>query len=325
MLSEGRAGIDNLYFLKDGKYLLKAKTLIVHGEMLNFLFCRVGQLRLELPREIYERVGLVGHPIRDTGRKHLKTRYAIEINLRLPSMVHGKKGFERIVWAFKNVLNNSVTWLFYDFNTKLDSTVSHSFKIRNLEGRPIDRHHPITKACPMTMKHSEVITPPIAPHTRTEDTPKDAEDDDLGRLEWLDLVALESPRILPNDRVDPFLCQYEVPDSGRARPTKVTILSWRGFMPAEWIKKLYLECYRSLKRQDSWGVQKQGLGWIALSASAFKMEAVDGPEGYVLLTIPSGRTEDSEHEPASHDAGTLSTPSPMEYTLWEMTSGHGRS
>lgn len=29
-------------------------------------------------------------------------------------MLHGKKGFERIVWAFKNVLNHSLTWLFHD-------------------------------------------------------------------------------------------------------------------------------------------------------------------------------------------------------------------
>lgn len=40
----------------------------------------------------------------------------IELNLRLPSMLHGKKGFERIVWAFKNVLNQSLTWLFCDLD-----------------------------------------------------------------------------------------------------------------------------------------------------------------------------------------------------------------
>ncbi|KAI4091405.1 MAG: hypothetical protein LQ344_004097 [Seirophora lacunosa] len=51
MLSEGRAGIDSLYSLKDG------------------------QLRLELPKEIYEKVGLVGETIRDAGRKHVKARY----------------------------------------------------------------------------------------------------------------------------------------------------------------------------------------------------------------------------------------------------------
>lgn len=43
---------------------------------------------------------------------------AVEINLRLPSMLHGKKGFERIVWAFKNVLVNSVTWLFCDLSSE---------------------------------------------------------------------------------------------------------------------------------------------------------------------------------------------------------------
>lgn len=32
-------------------------------------------------------------------------------------MLHGKKGFERIVWAFKNVLNSTVTWLFHDCET----------------------------------------------------------------------------------------------------------------------------------------------------------------------------------------------------------------
>lgn len=29
-------------------------------------------------------------------------------------MLHGKKGFDRIVWSFKNVLNQSMSWLFYD-------------------------------------------------------------------------------------------------------------------------------------------------------------------------------------------------------------------
>ena len=36
-------------------------------------------------------------------------------------MVHGKKGFERIVWAAKNVLQDAVTWLFHDFDLKADN------------------------------------------------------------------------------------------------------------------------------------------------------------------------------------------------------------
>lgn len=33
-------------------------------------------------------------------------------------MLHGKKGFERIVWAFKNVLTSSINWLFYDLEAE---------------------------------------------------------------------------------------------------------------------------------------------------------------------------------------------------------------
>jgi len=35
-------------------------------------------------------------------------------------MVHGKKGFERIIWAFKNVLGTSVSWLFHDLGEEID-------------------------------------------------------------------------------------------------------------------------------------------------------------------------------------------------------------
>lgn len=51
----------------------------------------------------------------------------VEVNLREASMVHGKKGFERVVWAAKNVLNTSVTWLFYDVgkdDTKISGLLS---------------------------------------------------------------------------------------------------------------------------------------------------------------------------------------------------------
>ena len=47
---------------------------------------------------------------------------AVEIDLRSPAMLHGKKGFERIVWAFKNVLNHSMTWLFHDFTSHSDQS-----------------------------------------------------------------------------------------------------------------------------------------------------------------------------------------------------------
>ena len=51
MLSNGRAGMGNLHTLREGV------------------------LRVELPKEKYERAGLVGKPIPDGGRKHVSRRY----------------------------------------------------------------------------------------------------------------------------------------------------------------------------------------------------------------------------------------------------------
>ena len=49
---------------------------------------------------------------------YLLTVQVVEINLRLPSMLHGKKGFDRIVYAFKNVLTKPVTWLFINLQAQ---------------------------------------------------------------------------------------------------------------------------------------------------------------------------------------------------------------
>lgn len=69
MLSEGRPGIDDIYSLKDG---MRTFCLLQYGFELSLI---VGELRLDLAKENYERSGLVGKPIHDGGRKHMKTRY----------------------------------------------------------------------------------------------------------------------------------------------------------------------------------------------------------------------------------------------------------
>ena len=39
---------------------------------------------------------------------------AIQIDLRQPSMHHGRKAFDRLLWACMNVLAESIAWLFCD-------------------------------------------------------------------------------------------------------------------------------------------------------------------------------------------------------------------
>lgn len=65
-----------------------------------------------LDKATYERAGLVGKPYGAKGNRGLKPRWVVEFDLRSPIMFRGKKGFDRLVYACKKVLNEPVTWLF---------------------------------------------------------------------------------------------------------------------------------------------------------------------------------------------------------------------
>ncbi|OCL01504.1 hypothetical protein AOQ84DRAFT_306556 [Glonium stellatum] len=225
MLSEGRPGVDNMFSLYEGV------------------------LKLELDRPTYERCGLVGKPIPDGGRKHAKSRYAIEYNLRLPSMLHGKRGFERLVWACKNVLNNSLAWLFHD--PQAPSSESES---------PIAKHCPILKSIRPTITNlPNTLVPTI---TAISDTYNADASADL--LEWLGLVSLDSPRIRAHDSIDPYLSRYQVPELGESDPVARNLvrMRWYGFIPPNFIRDVYIRARKVV-----------GEEWFAMNVSCFHGQA----------------------------------------------------
>ena len=57
--------------------------------------------------------------------------------------------------------------------------------------------------------------------------------------EWISLVSLESPRILEADKIDPFLCRYEVGE--RASATRLVCVKWHGLLPAKWVTDLWVQ------------------------------------------------------------------------------------
>ncbi|KAF6220904.1 hypothetical protein HO133_002584 [Letharia lupina] len=315
MLSEGRPGVDDRYSLKDGKLVPE----------------RV--LRLELAKDKYERCGLVGQPVRDAGRKHLKTRYAVDINLRLPSMLHGKKGFERIVWALKNVLNHSVTWLFHDLNSnsepskaiasaKPDDNCVTECSIAATDA-PIIEHHPVTKDCSPHQKTTERVSAPNfipPPHSDSND---DFEDWALETYEWLSLVAMESPRILSEDTIDPYLSRYQIPDGDSAKVLNMITLTWTGFIPALWARHLFI-CLSSAKTTIREGASSED--FFALSAYSFKTAVTDQKDAYTILCVSdeivnsqsavavAGKTKESGHSRVYERRG-------RKYVLWEQSCG----
>ncbi|KAJ5280984.1 hypothetical protein N7478_006356 [Penicillium angulare] len=202
MISEGRAGSDTVFALSDGL------------------------LKVELGKEIYERTGLVGKPVRSGGRKHAKERFVIELNLRLPSMLHGKKGFDRIVWAFKNVLNQSISWLFSDLGSTSE---------KKNESQPIERHFPQWIECaPLQNSFGRVLVPSLKGLVST-DMPEVELQDACGSVsEWIAMTQLRSPRVSVDDDVDPFLSRYSVPGVEEASAQDLISLRWHAFISPQW-------------------------------------------------------------------------------------------
>lgn len=106
MLSEGKTAMGQLFTLREGI------------------------LNIYLDRETYERAGLEGKPHGIKGDRGSKPRWSmfrilymlglawiliyyseVSYNLREESMVHGRKKFDRLGYACKNVLNQPMKWL----------------------------------------------------------------------------------------------------------------------------------------------------------------------------------------------------------------------
>ncbi|GIJ81850.1 hypothetical protein Asppvi_000353 [Aspergillus pseudoviridinutans] len=280
MISEGRSGSDNVYTLKDGI------------------------LKLELGKEVYERTGLTGKPIRSGGRKHAKERYLVEINLRLPSMLHGKKGFDRIVWAFKNVLDHSVAWLFYDLAPGANGISEGDTTLKG--------NHPQIIDCAVSRTHyPNIIVPSFCETTFTEASSEHILKEDSENLsEWLAMVALGSPRVSKDDNIDPYLSRYSVPDDGPLRSTNLVSLKWHGFVPASWILDLFITVLRETASKFS-----PASTWFALSSSALGREAVEAKDGYTVMLLPQSERTDSTQD----NQGGADTPTKTSRTCicWE--------
>ncbi|CAI7573524.1 unnamed protein product [Penicillium viridicatum] len=278
MISEGRSGSDNVFTLQDGV------------------------LRMELGKEIYERTGLTGKPFRSGGRKHAKERFLVELNLRLPSMLHGKKGFERIVWAFTNVLTQSMAWLFHDLesNSGLD------------EGnKPINKVQPQLITCePQETDHEQIITPPFYENgTVLEEMSEGDLQEHSGSLsEWLAMVQMASPRLSGADDVDPYLSRYAVPDADESQACDLMSLKWHGLTSSRWIMQLFLNLLQSTKASN--------LSWFALAVATLGKEAVEGRDGFTVMVLPSGQSGESSEASQVNGEGTTG---PGRMTLcWEL-------
>ncbi|KAL7628465.1 hypothetical protein AAE478_002668 [Parahypoxylon ruwenzoriense] len=274
MLSEGRLDSENVFSLKDGV------------------------LTMHLDKETYERAGLVGKPQGVKGKRGLKPRWstssdastvmkttnwpfeAVQFDLRSPSMLHGKKGFDRLAYACKNALNTPVTWLFCNLsNTSVPAP------------DPLSRHHPTKYTSQPEISKSLVAkVPSLKPQWAILESQNRPELDEFATdiYEWLSLVRLNCPRLKVDDKIDPYLSGYAVPgDAEVMKDDKLCRISWQGFIPPKWTQQILADVIRTLPSKS----------WFSLSATSFTRGFVRDSADCTILRPPS---------------------SPGEYFLWDI-------
>lgn len=163
-------------------------------------------------------------------------------------MVRGKKAFDRVIWAFQNVLDASLAWLFYDLRAPTDGQGA------------IAAHAPTTKTLQPEAEGLEGVLCPTFPETIGEDDRDEATE----LLEWLSMTVSGSPRVLKSDNVDPYLCRYGPLEDHS--PKDLVLYQWHGFAPSAFVLKILQAAMKA-----------SGQEWFALSAASF-----DG-KGYMIL------------------------------------------
>ncbi|KAI1430409.1 ribonuclease P 40kDa subunit-domain-containing protein [Xylaria sp. FL1777] len=255
MLSEGKIGVDNVCSIKNGK------------------------LMLYLDRETYERAGLVGKPHGVKGARGLQPRWVVEYDLRSPSALHGKKGFDRLVYACKNALNAPMTWLFCNLSNKAPNP------------DPIAQHYPTKYTSnPDVIQNMVMKIPPLGiPSALLTDPSRQELGDYATELyEWLSLVRLESPRVKLCDNIDPYLSTYTVPgDPTETSEGRLCKVSWEGFLPPGWAADTLAEVIRTLppKAWFSFSATPFTQGVMGLGADCTIMRPPTSPGEYVLWEI----------------------------------------
>ncbi|KAF3080702.1 hypothetical protein TWF569_002265 [Orbilia oligospora] len=285
LLSDGRIDVDDVYCLYDGT------------------------LYLFLKKDSYEKAGLVGKQATFGGRK--KERWVIELNLREPHMIHGRKAFDRLVWSFTNVFKQQNAWLFCDLQQEAinPSAAPSEPTVKGLTLPTVIRTITPTVTNSSTPIKLASFAHKIPTKDSTEYTRTVFYDWATSLHEWLALVSINADRLNITDSIDPLLSRYEPPtdDDNIITSTtytseyelqgKISKISWRGFIPAEYISKIFSIVQEVVARDQWYSITVHGFQNAPISWKGRQHSAVGGGMGgenlYTIFRLLEGNNTSS--------------------------------
>ncbi|KAL6921649.1 hypothetical protein FSHL1_005618 [Fusarium sambucinum] len=251
-------------YIKKGDIAMLSEGQSTVGTL--FTLCE-GVLTMYVDKETHERAGLPGKPYGPKGGRGSKPRWTITYNLRDPSMLRGKKGFDRLIYACKNVFNQPMTWLFCDKTTQIPNP------------DPLQQFFPTTfTSTPITSQNLAVVQPSldVDPEILAENNREALEYFATERYEWLSLIRLTSPRVGPQDNIDPYLSRYCVPGD-TAKESTVCRITWEGFLPTRWLHSLLMDVL----------VACPSGAWFSLGATCFSKGVPGISDELTILRPPN--------------------------------------
>lgn len=106
--------------------------------------------------------------------------------------------------------------------------------------------------------------------------------------EWLSLVRLESPRVQPADRIDPYLSRYQVPGvSEHQHESQVCTIAWQGLMSSSWVCSLLIDLLGVLPSKEWFALSAStsGRGKLGENAECCILRPQDTPGEYVMWEV----------------------------------------
>jgi ribonuclease P/MRP protein subunit RPP40 len=170
----------------------------------------------------------------------------VEIDLRNPAMLHGKKGFDRVVWSFENKFKSKVNFLFCDLEQDREESgpcpilASLGCTPRQVQLPEVSASEPV--------KVPSLDPPPESRAQGGGSSPQAEYNREVWRdwavhiYEWIALANLGAAnRLKAKDNVDPYLSTYSVQqeEGEEERAMGVTRVRFQGMIPAFWILQLW--------------------------------------------------------------------------------------
>ncbi|KAH9930345.1 ribonuclease P 40kDa subunit-domain-containing protein, partial [Fomitopsis serialis] len=178
-----------------------------------------GLLTFVVDKPTYERLGIVGTPMRWSGCKDMYRvpddpatrkvhRYGSKQQTALAALdeYHGP-------WRILYHLRSTAT------AQPLDGSVEH-----------------VVKPTVSRTAHVYVPEPALSPCPNSEDEIEDWNDDMSALFEWVAMACLGSQRLSANDRCDPYIAVYTPPSPSRLH--HVTHISWRGLLSSQFTQAI---------------------------------------------------------------------------------------